>query len=275
MRVTMLPQPAATTTLPGPEFPPVPPNNPQLPNPVPSLAQLEQLALHASPRYRFTPGSPPSSMHNAHYGNTRTQLAYALAGPYNSVEGDVRMRDGIPVMQHDRNHPHDLTFEQWATLMATAGRHMRIDMKEHETLAPVIEIVERLHVPQGSMTFNVGAGLPGTPANESAATIRALRARFPGSWFSINIPIPFGPVYELAAHIGRTIGGERLGITVTAGYVSARDVRKLRSVFEYVNAWNIPQFKPIDIASETTRLRAMGVNGMIDLRRADDPYAED
>src|SRR4051794_40906025 len=194
-------------TLPGPEFPPVPPKSPKLPSPVPTLDQLEQLALHAPARYRFQPGSHPSTMHNAHYGNTRTQLAYALAGPYNSVEGDVRLRDGVPVMQHDHDAPHDLTFEQWATLMATAGKHMRIDMKERTTLAPIIDILERLHVPQGSITFNVGAGLPGTPANQTVETINRLRARFPGSWYSINLPVPFGPVYELAAHIGRSLGG--------------------------------------------------------------------
>jgi hypothetical protein len=261
--------------LPGPELPPVPPKHPSLPNPVPTLAQLEQIADHANAAYRFTPGSHPSTMHNAHYGNTRTQLGYALAGPYNSVEGDVRFRDGVPVMQHDHDAPRDMTFEQWATLVARAGRHMRVDVKEHEALAPVVEILERLRVPQGSITFSLGSGLPGTPSFESVATIRALRDRFPGSWFTISPIVPFGPVYEIATRIAKAIGPARLGITVTAGYVSERDVRKLRGSFEFINAWNVPQFKPIDIEAETARLRAMGVNGMIDLRRSDDPFAED
>ncbi|MCW2922081.1 MAG: hypothetical protein JWL76_1955 [Thermoleophilia bacterium] len=265
----------ATPHVPGPELPAVPPHRPGLPVP-PSLRQLDQLAAAADPAHRSADGAHPSTMHNAHYSNTRSQLAYALTHPFNSIEGDIRLRDGVLVMQHDGVSEHDLTFEQWATLVATAGRHMRLDVKEAAALAPVEETVRRLGIPDGIMTFNVGLGTPWFQSNMPAEAVAALRARHPRSWITVNLPLPTGPVYEYAVRVARRIGPERLGTTILATHVSRDAVRKLRGAFAFLNAWNVPGWKPIDdIDAETARLRAMGVNGMIDLRRRDDPLGSD
>jgi hypothetical protein len=262
------------TTLPGPELPAIPPKHPALPVP-PSLGQLERIADAAPAAQRWTPGGAPALVHNAHYSNTRSQLAFSLAGPYNSVEGDIRMRDGVPVMQHDSHGAYDLTFEQWAILAARAGKHLRCDVKEAAALEPVARILERLGVPAGSITFNVAAGTPWSSANQSVSTIKALQARFPGCWVTLNLPLPFGPGYLLAMRIAKEIGKDHLGVAIMGGLIHARDVSLLRRTFEVVNAWNEPKIKELDIVAETARLRSIGVNGMIDLRRRDDPLASD
>ncbi len=264
--------PARSFDVPGPELPPIPPRHPALPNPVPALATLATLAANAPADQRFTPGDHPSTIRNAHYANTRAQLGYALAGPYNSVEGDVRVRNGIPVMQHDDDAAHDLTFEQWALLGARGGKHLRIDIKEPAALAQVSETLERLGIPAGAVTFNVGLATPFSKGL-SVDSIRALRGRFPTSWITLNLPLPLGPGYLLAARAARAIGGDRLGVAVMAGLVHRGDIELLRRSFAAVNAWNLPLLGDPDVAAMTAKLRAIGVNGMIDLRRRDDPLA--
>lgn len=258
----------------GPELPAIPPRHPALPWPAPGLGELSALAASAPAAERFTPGARPSSIRNAHYTNTRSQLAHALAGRYNSVEGDVRLRGGRAVMQHDTVGRHDLTFEQWATFAAVAGKHLRVDVKEPEALAQVEATLRRLRVPPGSVTFNVALDTPwstGLPIEQ----VRALRDRFDGSWVTINLPLPLGAGYLLAARAARAIGGPRLGVAVLAGAVHRGDVELLRRSFAVVNAWNLPQLGPRDLAREAQRLRGIGVDGMLDLRRRDDPLAVD
>lgn len=262
--------------VPGPELPPIAPKHPALPNPVPGLTALFALATMADPTNAFPRGAQPASIRNAHYTNTRAQLAYALKGPYNSFEGDVRMRGGIPVMQHDVGVAADLTFEQWATIIHRSGRHMRIDIKDAAMLELVCRILERLGVPSGRVTFNMSVLAPWSSSNQPIEAIDLLRKRFPRSWITLNLPMPFGPGYQLVAHAARRIGSERLGVAVMGGFVKEHDVRALRRDFAVVNCWNHPVIdQPGDIERETARLRAMGVNGMIDLRRREDPLAED
>ncbi len=268
------PHPTEPTTLPGPEWPQLRPNHPALPYPV-TLAELERRAAAADPAHRIAPRAHPSTMRNAHYANTRSQLAFALSGPYNTIEGDLRMRDGIPVMQHDDIGRRDLTFEQWALLVHRAGKHLRMDFKEATALRPVEEILRRHGIPADKVTFNVSAALPWSEGHVPVDEVVALRARNPGAWITINLAVPDGPVYRYAAHVAKRIGSERLGTTVLAGFVDAGDVSRLRGAFEFVNAWNVPLLKNLDLAVEAARLRAIGVNGMLDLRAQGDPLEFD
>ena len=269
-----LPTAPVRARIPGPRLPGLPPSHPALPSPPPSLEQLEQLAEDAPVGQRFEPGSHPSTIRNAHYTNTRSQLAFALAGPYNSVEGDVRVRDGRAVMQHDGHGRHDLTFEQWAVLAHRAGKHLRIDIKEPAALDQVAATLERVGVPAGSITFNVGIDMPWR-GGVSVEQVRALRDRFDGAWITLNLPLPLGPGYLLAARAARAIGSQRLGVAVIAGLVHRGDIDLLRRSFEVVNAWNVPGPLVRDIERTSAHLRDIGVNGMLDLRLPGDPLASD
>lgn len=269
-------KPTEPTTLPGPEYPAVKPRHEALPYPV-TLAELERRAAAAAldPTYRVRPGAHPSELRNAHYANTRTQLAYALSGPYNSVEGDLRMRDGIPVMQHDQISRRDMTFEQWALAVHRAGKHLRLDFKEAEAIAPAEEILRRHGIPDDVVTLNVSVGLPWFKGNIGLDEAKALRDRHAKSWITINLAVPEGPVYRYAALVARRLGSERLGTTVLGGFVDETDIKNLREHFEFVNAWNVPSLKNLDVAKEAARLKAIGVNGMIDLRAQGDPLEFD
>lgn len=263
----------ASAPIPGPELPAVPGRHPALPSPPPSLAELGHIADSAPVGWRFTPGSHPSTIRNAHYGNTRAQLAYALQHAYNSVEGDVRVRDGRAVMQHDPHGRADLTFAQWATTMARAGRHLRIDVKEHAAIGEITNTLEQLGVPGGSVTFNVGIDMPWSSGFQ-VDEVRQLRDRFPGCWITLNLPVPLGPGYVLASRAAREIGGDHLGVAVMAGLVHRSDIEYLRRSFDVVNVWNVPGLLGVDPERDAPKLRAMGANGMLDLRRADDPLAK-
>lgn len=259
---------------PGLARPGIAPGHPALPNPPPTLDQLAALAATAPPEHRFAPGGHPSTLRNAHYTNTRSQLGYALAGRYNSVEGDVRIRDGLAVMQHDATGRADLTFEQWAALAARAGKHLRIDVKEAASLPAVEATLARLGIASDRVTFNVAVYAPWTSADLPVAAVRALRERHPASWITLNVPLPLHAGYALAGRAARRIGGGRMGVAVQAALARRGDVALLRRSFDVVNAWNEPLLsQPDDPARTSARLRAAGVNGMIDLRRRDDPLA--
>jgi hypothetical protein len=260
--------------VPGKQLPAVPPKHPALPRPVPGLAELLRIADAAANRNPWIPGSPPATIHNAHYANTRAQLAFALQGPYNSVEGDIRIRDGVAVMEHNKGAPYDLTFDQWATLASRAGRHMRIDIKEAAALPAIVATLDRLGVPSGSVTFNLSVGQPLSPANQPMEVVQELRRHFPVAWVTLNMALPFSLGCAYAVHWAHRLGGHHLAVSVMPGLVSAADVASLRTAFECVNSWNEPRLGAIDVAAQTAKLRSWGVNGMIDLRAQDDPLAQ-
>jgi hypothetical protein len=92
---------------------------------------------------------------------------------------------------------------------------------------------------------------------------------------TLNLPLPLGPGYLLAARIAKQIGSDHLGVAIMGGLVHASDVALLRRSFAVVNAWNLPLLGEPNVPELTAKLRAMGVNGMIDLRTKEDPLAND
>jgi hypothetical protein len=226
----------------------------------------------AHPEWAFPRGGQLAQAHNAHYADTRSQLAYALENDYNSIECDVRLRSGVPVLAHDSSAPSDLTFEAWARALAASGRMARIDLMEASAIPAVLEIVDRLGIPHDRITFNVSVDAPWSPANVSVARLKELRARYPEAWITMNMPLPTRIGTWLLARAGRAIGGKVAG-TLTDPLVSAALVHSLQKGAA-VDVWNEPRvWQPADVAAEEQRLRALGVDGMVDLRRRDDPLA--
>lgn len=242
--------------------------------PGPTDAELLMLAA-AHPEYEFPRHAPLSAAHNAHYTNTRAQLAYALEHSYNELEGDVRFRDGIAVMAHDSDRAADLTFEQWAIAVARSGRMLRIDLKDIKALPGVMATVKRLGIPADRLSFNVSVYMPFMSSNASATQLDDLRARFPESYITFNLPFPALPGYWLVEHSAHRVGGPT-GVALMGQLATASAIAHLRKHGVTVNVWNHPPlWAPEDVAAETARLRALGVDGQIDLRREDDPLAGD
>lgn len=225
----------------------------------------------ARPDAAWRRGDHISRSHNAHYTNTLPQFEYALKNRYNSLEGDVRLEDGVPVMAHDRGRTDGLTFHDWADIGNVSGRMLRVDLKEQAALAPVVAELQRLEVPDWRTSFNIEALRPGA-AHIGVDELKQLRARFPESPISLNTPLPIRPVHDALKATARKVGGTMMS-AVQAPLATRDGVAYLKPEF-IVNAWNFPPlWQPRDIRAETARLRGLGVDGMIDLRRRDDPLA--
>lgn len=130
-----------------------------------------------------------------------------------------------------------------------------------------------LGVPSDRVTFNISAYQPWLPSNVSIDGLKELRAGFPEAWITFNVPVPIRLGYDLVIRAAQHVGG-KVGVALQAQLVNPGTVAHLRGSLT-VNVWNHPPlWEPADIAAETARLRAMGVDGMIDLRRRDDPLAD-
>jgi len=240
----------------------------------PSLEELTRLA-GAHPDQAWPLDAHISTAHNAHYSNTRAQLAIALSGEYNSLEGDIRVRDGVAVMAHDSGRVPELTFEQWATLGARSGKMLRVDVKDAGALASVVDTLDRLRVPHERITFNLSVEQPWSGASVSMRAAKAVRHLFPAAWISLNRPLPGTLGIRAVIEAGQALGG-KVAVAMRAPGVDPDDVRRARAGGITVNIWNLPLlWQPANVAAETARLRALGVNGQIDLRRRDDPLADD
>ena len=243
--------------------------------PVPTDAQLDKLAT-AHPEFAFPRGGDLSLAHNAHYTNSRAQLGYALDHPYNELEGDVRFRGGTAVMAHDSGADNGMTFEHWARLGAQAGRMLRVDIKEAKALPSIEATLAKLQVPDDRVSFNLSVDAPWMKSNFAVDAVRALRERHPDAWITFNTPLPERAGYAVVGRVARQVGGPRLGVALQGQFVTVRDVAWLKAHNLTVNVWNYPPlWEPTDVEATTAAYRAMGVNGQIDLRRRDDPLAND
>lgn len=195
---------------------------------------------------------------NAHITDTRFQLADGLRNDYDWLEGDVSVQDGRPVMRHRAGDYVDLDLDRWVQVVAASGRGAKFDVKDAAALPVVLELAARAGIPQHRLIFNV-TKLP-------AQALHAIRRAFPEAIVNLS-PVSDADLtpadlaeLQVAARVvgGRVMFPIRLDL-LTPGVVSA-----LRP-FGRVAIWNQPQLwnpRP----DERDRLRAQGIDGMIDLR---------
>ena len=221
-------------------------------------AELRALA-RAHPELAWPEGADIAKARNAHEANTREELTHALQGSYDFLEVDVRVNDqGVAVLQHDTGAKVDLTLEQFLSIVAPSGRGVKFDLKERAALPHVLELAHRSGIPQHRLIFNVGAW----PANE----LRTIRFNFPGAWLNIS---PKSDNELTASDLmrlqvaARTVGGPVM-FPIRHDLVSPGIVHALQP-YGRIAVWNIPGITD-PRSDETQRLRAIGVDGMIDMR---------
>lgn len=254
--------PVTRTMLPNGPAQPTEPVAP--PAPVPTVSEL--LALAGSrPDLAWNERDSLAPARNAHFTNTPAQMAHALSGDYNSLEGDIRVVRGVVRMAHDSGKTDGLTFADWARIGAASGKMLRMDIKESAALPEVERIVRSLGIPQHRLTWNITVVTPTSGGNIPLTTVQALRATYPDSWISVNMPSYDNEGYSLIERAGRAIGG-RVAIALRADKATPALISRMRQSM-VVNIWNDPtRWYPRDIPAMTARLRELGVNGMIDLR---------
>lgn len=219
-------------------------------------------------------GAGPDQLRNAHITDTAEQLRIALEGDYNSIEGDVRLEDGVPVMSHDRGGEGALLFADWLRVGLASGKHLRIDFKEAAALDQVSALLERMQVPDEQVTLNMSTGSPTSESDVDLATLRRVRAAHPDALIGFNLapsPVfgrePTGAVIDAA----RAIGGPTQ-VALEVEEVTAARIAELRAAGLRVGVWNDVARNPVeDVPGTVDRLRALGADGLIDLRAADDP----
>lgn len=226
----------------------------------PGTDDASLLALaHTRPDLAWPVDRDISLSSNAHVTNTREELAGALRSDHDWFEGDVGMLGGRVVMRHDAGDPVvDLDLESWLRVVAASGRGAKVDIKDQSALPQVLELVRRSGIPEGRIMFNVG--LWPTPK------LRSIRDAFPGAIIDLS---PTADAGLTAADItrlqvtSRIVGGP-LMFPIRVDLVDEGVVRALRP-FGRIAVWNSPGLTNPS-RDDPERLRAMGVEGMIDLR---------
>lgn len=239
--------------------------------PDPEISGLIALARRTrSDATAWAPGKPLSGAKNAHSTNTHEDMKSALEHGYNFLEGDVREEINAPhalEMRHDTSHEsgNNLTLAQWLAVGLASGRGLKLDVKEPQHMARVLDAVAASGVPAWRVMFNLGSGA----MDDWGARIRG---RFATSWLAINPPSGDGALAgeQVATMIGQARKfGAPATFVVRLEHLTAPALDALRVVGP-VSIWNSPNEgrKVKDAKKLAASLRARGVDGVIDIRES-------
>ncbi len=254
------------------------------------LAHLHDEAVGQTDHW--TPGTPLAETRNAHYTNTVPEMERALKGPYNWLEGDVGREWGIrrlcrlqePIMAHDPYHVQGLSLDEWLAVGVASGKGLKLDFKSSSGLGEILDKVAASGLPDEKLMFNsdVIPG-PGSPRIKgplvrffqnrgfTSEQLHEIRRRFPKAVLSLGCLTgaqPAGTRYsteqlERLRAIATAVGGP-INFPLRAEFVDAAVVSALKP-YGTVSIWNDPEtFQPAP--DEVMRFRALGVDGVIDLR---------
>ena len=243
-------------------------------------------------------GDPLSSVRHCHFTNTPEEMADGLTHDYNFIEGDVRLEWGArrlplldrwrePIMAHDLGHVDGLTLNEWLDIGKASGLGLKLDVKQAAALPKILHEVKQHQIPDDFLIFN-GDVTPGPggprPLSLKAANLamdltldredlQSIRRQFPQALISLGAytgaqppdtsytPEQLHQLSDLADQVGGPIS-----FPLRAEFVTPEVVETLKP-HGAVSIWNDPiSWSPHDLEAETRRFRAMGVDGMIDLR---------
>lgn len=221
-------------------------------------SDLLRLAL-ARPDLAWPATADIADARNAHETNTRSQLADALRGEFDWLECDIRRApDGSLVLQHTLHEPVGMKLEEWLAVAAASGRGAKLEVKERAALEGTLAAARRSGIPQERLIINV----PPWPA----ADLMMIRRAFPRAIVNISPTsrqsLRAGDI--VALQLAATVVGGPVMFPIRDDLLTAGIVRALRP-HGRVAAWNSPALTNPG-RSDHSRLRGMGVDGMIDLR---------
>lgn len=222
----------------------------------------------AHPDKAWTGSKDIAVARNAHVTNTPAEMLAALQGPYDYLEGDVRMDSRGVVMAHDLGQTSGMTLTQWLQVGQRSGRGLKLDVKEARAIAPILQQVRGID--DARLLLNVTIEDANASSIVSAAQLASLRRAHPQAWINLSVThFPYDQqVLDRMATVADTVGGPIM-FPLRAEFVTPEIVQRLRP-HGRVAIWNDPHtFDPTDIAAATARFRGWGVDGMIDLRRPD------
>lgn len=214
---------------------------------------------------RWHIGDDLAEARNMHATNRASELRAALRGDFDWLEVDVRRIAGRLVASHDRVPARDaLRMEDWLRVGAATERGLKLDFKERDAIAPMLDLVAAAGIAQERLVINV-------PTRGSQALtleqLRRIRRRFPRA--TINLSLGNGAyttaVIARAVALGRDLGGP-VAYPLDLARVDQRIVRAF-APGGHVAIFNDPRRTPVrDLDAARRRLRQWGVDGTIDLR---------
>lgn len=231
------------------------------------LAEEEQRMLRALASSRSTPRWSLASARNAHATNTPAEMATALRGDFDVLEGDLRLdRHGRLVMAHSPWQVDGMTFHEWLDVGARSGRGLKIDVKDPGAIGPMLRMLAASGVPDNRLILNVPLGREGA-TTARVAHLRLLRVHAPGATINLsNNRYPYDDAQLAQLREAASFVGGRVMFPVRSDAIDATVARALGS-HGRIAAWNLPLVdSPANLARERRRLRRLGVDGTIDLR---------
>lgn len=212
-------------------------------------------------------GRPLSEGRNAHHTNTVEQFKEAMTNGSNWFEADLRREQNPPFAiecRHDLgDEPGDnLTLAQWLERGGKSGRGLKLDIKETQYLPQILKELEDSGVPSERLM------LPAIPR-----AIPELRRRFPDATLTIG---PGGGEVNgklTDAQVDRMLGqakktGLPAAFIVRFDLLTDSAIKRLSAVAP-VSVWNDPNLPGAEAPQRVeTSLRALGVNGVIDIRKS-------
>ncbi|MCZ4495543.1 MAG: hypothetical protein JWM25_126 [Thermoleophilia bacterium] len=204
---------------------------------------------------------------NAHRTNTLAELRSALASSATWLEGDLRLRDGRPVLAHGAHDGWSLSLRDWLEIGAASGRGLKLDFKQAAAVEPTLRMLRDAKVPDERLIINVATSARSGGARVRLDQLQSIRARFPKAILNLDPgPAPYDPVMlNAVVRLARSVGGPVM-FPLDLAHVTPAVVRALRAAGR-VAVWNDPRRTPPgDVAETTRRLRRWGVDGMVDLR---------
>lgn len=235
------------------------------PGPTKPEDPLDRIAKAARTSRAWREDAPLSEGRNAHHTNTPDEMADALEGDFNWLEGDLRLDDsGTPKMSHDADdEDKGLTLDRWLEVGARSKRGMKVDVKEPEALPELLDSLEKSKVHEGRMMINVQT------KDVSVGELEEIRRRFPDAWLALNPAFNESESYDESAlretaRIADAVGG-RIAFPLRWDVASDEAIAILKP-HGRISIWTSEsQGTPDDTKAEIERLRERGVDGVIDL----------
>lgn len=238
-----------------------------------TLSEKERTSLleqaRAGSRYVWTRRHDLAYARNAHATNSPGQMRAALASDSNFLEGDVRVDSrGRIVMAHGPAQLNGMTFAEWAAIAAVSGRGIKVDVKEPEAIVPMLRELRKHGVSGRRLIFNVPVAGNKQGKDASLGDLRLIRSNYPNAVINLShqrYPYTDDDVRQLST-LAKFVGG-RVMFPVRADTLDEELVDAL-SPHGVVAAWNEPWLhSPKSIHQERRKLRGLGVDGMIDVRK--------
>lgn len=238
---------------------------------------------------------------HAHDSATFEELRAALAGDYDSIEGDVGLDGTIAVVRHDVGDPVEFTLDEWLEVVALAEfRTIKLDLKR-DRVGPIAQAllasIERHRISAGRLKLNAdvfegpgahsGMSLPERLYVDLAvrlepADLEYMVRAFPKATVSVSAVLgrepgapPYQPVdierfRELVRQM-RAAGAADVVVVARWDLLTPELVEAMAAIDARVDVWNSFSAAPLpaDPEAEAAALRARygAALGVVDLRR--------